>query len=189
MSLTIIGIDKSGEEMHVITDKRTVKEIDHTFVSDDIYKITKIRKNLVYFGSSYSRVPDEIILCVPELVDLPASKIIDRINAWDRRFRTLEGVLKNLPVQLAGVYDDGRLFIASFQEDGTLDYKFAQKGFYNGTVISPCDKVTQLGLAYLPTVIKHGLIPAMEKTALYLSTIDNKISSTTDSYNLKINLN
>ena len=186
MSLAILGLDKTGTDLYVVTDKRTVKEIDFSFVSDNNYKIHHLREDLVYFGSSYTRVQDAIIPLTNQIKNLPATKIIQRIKEWDRRFITLDGKIKRLGVQLAGVYDDGRLFIAAFQEDGNIDMHFAVKGQLNGTIHSPDDEVTQSGMKYLPTVVKSGLFNGMVETAHYLASIDSKISPDLDFYHISI---
>lgn len=186
MSLTMIGIDKTGTDLYVVTDRRTVREIDFSFIDDDTYKINHIREDLVYFGSSYSRVPDQIIPLINQIKDEPATKIIQRIKDWDKRFVTMEGKTKQLSVQLAGVYDDGRLFIAAFQENGTVDMYFSEKGLHKGTLASPNDEITQIGMKHLPTVVKSSLFKGMVETAFYLASIDDKISPKFDSFHICI---
>ena len=180
MSVTIITIDGTGDNLYMVTDKRQVKEIDHSFVTDDIVKITPIRHNLIYSGSSYSRVPDKIIPIIDQVKNYPASKIIKIIKEWDKRFNRLSGKIDHLNIQLSGVYDDGRLFIYSSGPEGKDEIRFNEPGIIVGTLIAVEDDITKIGCDLMSRIAPkaNNLLEAMIATVNELSKVTQLISPT-----------
>lgn len=191
MSLTITVIDKTADQMIIISDKRlTGFKGKVTFFENDNYiKHHLINDRLCFSPGSYfnhESKPDQRLATMLQFSDKPSNLLFELAQRIERRYKNLDGFIIYDHIQLSGLNDNNEFFILSGQPDGSFTCTYEKIGNYKLTIMTNGDHLQRpIGEFLTERLIdkRETLLQALKKTVVYASKIESTISPT---YNYSI---